>query len=109
MPIMQQSWVDYIQSPDEINQLVIDLSIAFDNATPYNVDSATFASSVMRSEGLVTNGNNDTFGDLDLDRVQGIIDTVVPIFVGQGSDSVNPDLTAEQVATTQFIDPDIGL
>ena len=63
----------------------------------------------MTAVNLVGNGANDVLGDYEEDRVQAMIDITVPIFLGQGSDTVNPDVTAGDLYTNQFIDDSIGL
>ena len=63
----------------------------------------------MIQDGLLSNGPNGVLGEFDLDQVQELIDITVPIFVGQGSDVVDPDVSVGDLVTNEFLDPDIGL
>ena len=41
----------------------------------------------MINDGLLSNGPNDTLGDFDLDRVNDLIDTAIPVYSAQGQSS----------------------
>ena len=109
VPVMQQSVVDYVASPDEINALLVELTNAFNSPNPLSDDSVEFGVKALLDNGLVGNGDNTAVGDYNLDRVQTMIDISVPVLVSQGSDTLNPDISADELVTNQFIDPDIGL
>ena len=38
-----------------------------------------------------------------------MIDIAVPIFVGQGSDVIDPNVAVEDLVTNEFLDPTISL
>lgn len=107
VPILQQSLVDYVADPEATNELIVELTDAY-GAFPYSRDKAAWAVAQQLELGIVGNGENDTIGDFDLERVQKTIDIVVPIYSGQRRD-VAPDLTPEDLVTNEFIDPSIGL
>ena len=107
MPILQQSLVDYLADPQATNDLIVELTDAY-GAFPYSSDKAAWAVEQQLELGIVGNGDNDTIGDFDLERVQETINIVVPIYSGQRRE-VAPDLTPEDLVTNQFIDPSIGL
>jgi hypothetical protein len=62
----------------------------------------------MRELGLVGNGPDRALGDFDFDRVQQVLDVVVPIFTAQNK-PLEPGLRPEYLVTNDFIDPLIGL
>jgi hypothetical protein len=69
------------------------------------------AVTVMRTEGLVTNGRTPMIGDFDLEprgRVDRLIKINVPVFAGQRK-PLAPDLTPARIATNDYLDPAIGL
>jgi hypothetical protein len=107
VPMIQQAMVDYLQDPAATNQLIVELADAY-GGFPYSPETAAFSAEQIRSLGVVGNGGNATVGDFDLDRVAEVLDIVAPIYTAGGQD-VDADLTAEEVATNEFIDPDVGL
>ena len=62
----------------------------------------------MRDDGLVTDGRTKVLGDFDPGRVRRLITIDVPIFAGQHK-PLKPGLTADDIATNQFLDPTISL
>ena len=60
--------------------------------------------------GLFNNGSDgdDTFGNWDTARVQRVIDILLPILTADGLDSFDPDLTADDLVTNEYIDPNIS-
>ena len=63
---------------------------------------------LFESEGIGANGPDDTYGNFDPDRMEGLYDAVVPIMDAQGVDL--PDgFDAESAYTNEFIDDSIGL
>jgi hypothetical protein len=80
----------------------------YDTGWTYSADVAEFSVEQQLELGLVGNGDDETLGNFDLDRVQEVIDIVEPIFAVQGT-PVADGLTAEDLVTNEFIDPAIGL
>jgi hypothetical protein len=107
VPIIQQSMLDYLADPAATNELIVQLVEEF-GGFPYSPDTAAYSAEQQRSLGIVGNGDNATVGDFNLDRVQELVDIVGPIYTAQGQ-QVEADLTAEDVATNDFIDPNIGM
>ena len=62
----------------------------------------------MRDDGLVTDGRTAVLGDFDPSRVRRLITIDVPIFAGQHK-PLKPGLTADDIATNEFLDPTISL
>jgi hypothetical protein len=107
IPIMQRGSVDYLNSPDRANALILHAVDTFDNGWIYSSGVANHSHQMMSRLGLVGNGNNATLGDLDLDRIQHILDITTPIFSAHGN-PVPAELAAAGLATNDYIDPTIG-
>ncbi len=108
MPIIQQSTVDYVNDPAETNALILDAVETFDNGWVYTEGVADYAVETMVNDGLLSNGPDDTIGNFDLDRVTALIEKAVPVYTSLGQPPLE-GLTAEDVVTNEFIDPNIGL
>ena len=104
VPLVQQAAVDFMADPGPVNEAILravtDLA-SFWELSPEGVESTV---GVMAELGIVANGPDETLGNLDVDRVEALIDQVrdIPAFnVG--------DVIAEDIVTNEFIDPSIGL
>lgn len=107
VPMLQQSMIDYLEDPGPLNETIMEIANAVDYATTEGLIEHSLEA--MEEYELVGNGHNDTFGDQDMERVQGVVDALNPIFEEQGEDAWNPEVTAEDIATNEFIDPDITM
>jgi hypothetical protein len=108
VPIIQQSTVDYVSDPAETNALILEAVETFDNGWVYTEGVAEYAVETMVNDGLLSNGPDDTIGNFDLDRVTALIEKAIPVYTSLGQPPLE-GLTAEDVVTNEFIDPDIGL
>ena len=81
-----------------------------DQAEAAQLRVAEFGHTELGRLGLIGNGPDGTIGKHDMDRVQRMIDSLVPVF---GNPEVNIEilegLTAKDIATNEFIDDNIGL
>jgi hypothetical protein len=107
VPVIQQATVDYYADPAVTNELILAAVEEFDNGWVYTPGVAEYSVKAQVELGLVGNGSDDTVGNFDLDRVQGIIDITTPLFEEQGTPPAS-GLTPETIATNEFIDPSIG-
>jgi hypothetical protein len=107
VPLMQTSMVSYMAKPGPINTLVSTLATEMKDPSQLTVGAANYATKVMESDGLVANEpNTATFGGFDMDRVQKMISITTPVFKNEAN--FDPSVTAADLATNQFIDPNIG-
>lgn len=111
VPLLQQATVDFMAKPEPTIKLV--LSVVKQTRQGYDDSEARsrHAVDVMRSEGLVSNGRDQTVGEFDLapgGRVQRLITIDTPIFLSQRK-ALKPDLVPGDIATNEFINPGIGL
>lgn len=103
VPIAQQATIDYANSPDRANAIIVDTVAQFDAGWVYGNEVAEFSVDAMSELGLVGNGPDDIVGNFDIDRVQSIIDAMA----GAGMD-VPDGLSASDIVTNEFIDESIG-
>lgn len=107
VPLMQQSMVDYFVDPTPINDILVDVSTELGNPAVLTAESLGYAADTMLGEGLVGNTpGTETFGAFDAARVEEFAGIVVPLFAGQ--ENIDPDVTADQLFTNEFVDPSIG-
>ena len=107
VPIIQQSMVDYVTDPAATNELIVSLSEQYDGF-PYTLGNAEYGVEQALRLGIIGNGDNDTLGDFDPDRVADSLDQVRPVMAGLGID-IPEDITAEDLATNEFVDTSISL
>ncbi len=106
VPIVQQAAVDYIDAPERANAIIIDAVEQYDDAWVYDEGLAEYSVETQRELGFVGNGPDDTLGNMDEARVQGVIDQIRD---AEEELEVPEDLTATDIVTNEFVDPSIGL
>ncbi|WP_382304743.1 ABC transporter substrate-binding protein [Herbiconiux sp. UC225_62] len=108
VPVLQQAEVDYFADPAPVNSLILDLVDQFDTGWVYSQGVADFSVKQMIDLGLVSNGANDTIGDLDDARMSSFFDKAVPILEKIGATPAD-GLTVDDIYTNEYIDTSIGL
>ena len=108
VPIIQQGQVDFMRSPTKTLDLIVKLDDNYKGGFVYSRGLADFAVAQMRRLGIVDNGHDTTLGNFDTERLQRLINIVVPIFNGEKK-PIKANLTPADVVTNEFIDPSIGL
>ena len=104
IPIIQQSVVDYAADPDHANAIIVDAVTQYDDFWVYNEGLAEFSVATQLELGLIGNGPDTTVGNIEPDRVQGVIDKMSGAGLG-----VMEGLEASDLVTNEFIDESIGL
>jgi hypothetical protein len=104
VPVVQQAAIDYIESPDRANAIIIDAVQRFDDFWTYDEGVANFSVETQRELGLVGNGPDGTLGNMDEARIQGVIDQIRDAGL-----EVPEDLVAADIFTNEFIDESIGM
>jgi hypothetical protein len=104
VPIIQQAAVNFYGAPDRANAIIVDAVVQYDTFWSYEADLAEFSVSAQLDLGLAGNGPDSTLGNMDLDRIQRVIDSMRTAEL-----DFPDDLTPEDIATNQFIDDSIGL
>lgn len=104
VPIIQQATVDYITNPARANAIIVDAVEKYKDFWVYSPGEAEYSAKTQRELGLVGNGPDNIIGNMDLNRVQALIDKML----AAGLD-IKKDLKAEEIISNEFIDPSIGL
>jgi hypothetical protein len=109
VPLIQRSTVEFITKPERTNDLIVKLVEAYGiDFWQYSPELADFSVGQQRALGIVGNGPDQTIGNFDLERVAGVLEIVRTIFAGRRQ-PLKEGLTAQDLATNEFIDPTIGL
>ena len=104
VPIIQQAVVDFEASPDRANAIIVDAVEKYQDFWVYPPDLAEFSVQAQRDFGLMSNGPDDTVGNMVPERIAKVLDDMR----ATGMD-IDASLTADQLFTNEFIDPSIGL
>ena len=102
VPLIQRAVVSYVKSPATANAIIVDAVDTFGSFWVYSDGLAQFSVNSQKSLGLVGNGPNDTVGDMEESRVQGVIDTMADAGIETGG------ITTADIYTNEYIDPTIG-
>ncbi len=112
VPILQHSLVDYVTEPSEVDTMLADFNNKGLGAPFWHtpLDLSTAAAKIMVSDKLVANTpGTASVGAFDMDQVNTVISDLVGVDQAAGITSLNPKVTAADIATNQFIDPAVGL
>ncbi|MXY75159.1 MAG: hypothetical protein F4Y83_09660 [Acidimicrobiia bacterium] len=109
VPMVQQAQVDYAADPSATNAQIVEIVAALDSFWQYSPGVAQYSHDAQLELGLISNGPNDTIGDFDIARVNEVIALLADIYGPQGLETWDPDVTATDIVTNEFIDPSIGL
>ncbi len=104
VPIIQQAVVDFDADPVRANAIIVDAVERYDDSWVYPLDLAEFSHSAKRHYGLIGNGPDSIVGNMAPERIAKVLDDMR----AAGMD-IDSDLTADQLFTNEFIDPDISL
>ena len=105
VPIVQQAQIDFLDDPARANAIIIDAVAQYADFWEYDEGLAEYSVETQRELGLVGNGPDDTLGNMDEARIQGVIDQIrddAGIAIAEG-------LVAADLFTNEFIDESIGL
>jgi hypothetical protein len=107
VPMLQQSLIDYLADPAATNAEILEIVDQLGSAWTMTQGHLDNTAQVIAEGDFVSNGDDETIGNFDMDRVQRVVDDFTRIYGDQGID-VAPGITADMIATNQFIDPEIG-
>ncbi|MGY1839944.1 MULTISPECIES: ABC transporter substrate-binding protein [unclassified Modestobacter] len=108
VPLMQQADVDYLEDPSRVNEIILELVEEYDTGWVYSQGVADFSVQQQAELGLVGNGDDDTHGNFDTERVQTLIEQTTPIFTEQGTPPIE-GITPDDLVTNEYIDEAIGV
>ena len=104
VPIIQRSHVEYIQNPNETNELIVKLADSYLTGWVYTMISAKFSHKQQLALDIVGNGENYFLGDFNPSRVERLVE-IVGFVTDVDVSSLNP----REMVTNKFLDPSIGL
>ena len=107
VPMMQQAQIDFVTSPDRTVATILDVVTQLDTTWSQSAELANYAVATMKQLGIVGNGDTPTFGDFESPRLDDFITRAVPVLREQGL--AIPELAARDIATNEFLNPDISL
>ena len=105
VPIIQQAVVSYDASPGRANAIIVDAVEKFADFWTYSPELAEFSVQAQRDYGLIGNGGDSIVGNMQADRIQGVLDAILATDLSAG---VADNITAEDIFTNRFIDNNIG-
>ena len=108
VPVLQQATVDYYADPADTNAVILDAVETYDTFWVYSQGVADFSVATQVEIGLVGNGPDDTVGNVDMDRLQSLVDIATGIYADDTEKKITEGITAEDIFTDKFIDPSIG-
>ena len=109
VPMVQQAQVDYAADPAATNAQIVEIVAALDSFWQYSPGVAQYSRDAQLELGLIGNGPNDTIGDFDIARVNEVIGLLDEIYGPEELVTYDPNVTATDLVTNEFIDPGIGL
>jgi hypothetical protein len=104
VPVVQQAAIDYLADPARANAIIVDAVVQYDTFWTYSPELADYSVATQQELGFVGNGPDDTLGNMDEARVQGVIDKIRAAGL-----EVPEDLVASDLFTNEFIDDSIGM
>lgn len=108
VPVIQKATIEYVESPNETNALVVELVKAYNTFWTYTADQAQAGAEKMLADKIIANSPDGTLGSFDIARVNDFIKVAAPVFTSTGS-KVKEGLTADDIVTNKYIDPSIKL
>lgn len=108
VPIIQQAQVDYAKDPSTANGIIVKAAEEYNNGWVYPAALADYAAKAQVDNQIISNGADDTLGDIDEARVQKMIGIVSPIYA-KNHITIADGLKPSDLFTNEFIKKGIGL
>jgi hypothetical protein len=108
VPIIQQAQVDYAKDPTTANAIIVKAAKLYNTGWVYPAALASFAAKSQLDNKIISDGDDDTLGNIDPAKVQKMIDITVPIYKKQHI-NVADGLKPADLFTNEFIKTGIGL
>lgn len=106
VPLIQQSQITYLNSPNRVNKLIVGLNTAFGEiGGNYNMAVAQYADKTMLADKIVSQGIGG-FGSFNIARVNTLVTQLRPV-VNTNGQSLPASFNANTVVTNKFINPSI--
>lgn len=108
VPIIQKAQLEYTDNPTATNNAIVDVVAKYNDSWTYDLNVANYAAATMKKLGIVADDASGGLGDMELSRIDSAVATFGPILKSSGT-TIKPGLTANDLATDQFIDKNITL
>jgi hypothetical protein len=108
VPMMQRAMIGFMSKPGPALTRIVQLNTDYKASFPYPMAQAEYGVKTMKDDGLVQDPKSGGFGSFEPSRNTRMIDILRPIYSGQQV-TVPPDLTANSIATNEYIDPSIRM
>ena len=105
VPIFQQAVISFDASPGGGNAVIVDAVEQYASFWVYPPELADFSVQAQRDYGLIGNGPDSVVGNMEADRIQGLLDSILATDLAA---DVADGLTAGDLFTNEFIDENIG-
>lgn len=106
VPEIQQAMVDYLDDPEPVNQELLAIADELGDAWPLTQGRIDFALSIHEKEEIIDTGDDDVWGNHDMDKMQRILDNLGPTIEETAGVDLS-DVTVDDLATNEFIDDSI--
>jgi hypothetical protein len=108
VPVLQRGMIDFMAKPAPTLARIVDLNEKYKTSFPYPQAQAEYGVKVMKDDGLVADPRSGGFGSFDTSRNSRMIDILRPIYTAQRL-TVPADLSADAIATNEYLDPSIRM
>ncbi|MFF1569398.1 hypothetical protein ACFVY1_39235 [Streptomyces sp. NPDC058293] len=108
VPVIQQSAADFAAAPDTAVTLIDDIVKQYGTSWVYSKGTGQYAAKEMVKLGILGNEADGSIGSFDKKRVADSLKTFKPILT-KGGVKLPAGLSAEDLATNEFIDTKIGM
>ncbi len=108
VPILQESAVDFAADSQPVVELIAEVVSEYNTGWVYTEETGAYGAEAMVDLGILANEEDGTIGSFDMDRVEDAREKFTPIVTESGAE-LPEDLSAEDLATNEYIDPSIGL
>ena len=106
VPMIQESQITYLKSPNRTNKTIVALNKAYGEiGGNYDMAVAQYADKTMLADKIVSQGVG-AFGSFNIPRVNNLITQLRPVLNTNGQ-SLPANYSARNVVTNRFIDPKI--
>lgn len=106
VPMIQESQIAYLKSPNRVNKIIVGLNAAYGEiGGNYNMAVAQYADKTMLADRIVSQGPGG-FGSFNIQRVNTLVTQLRPVLNTNGQ-SLPANFNANTVVTNKFIDPKI--
>lgn len=86
VPVMQQAWVDFLNDPTPITDVMIEINVAHDGFWTLSEGLNEAGMELVESGEFAVNSPDGTYCSFDEERVQGLYDILAPIYEEQGTE-----------------------